>query len=67
MTRTYEEQMANGVVSVVTFADDEIRYSVTKNGVILYNEAIVGKYSTRKAAQLAREQYEVASRAAEKA
>lgn len=66
MNRTYEEQMRNGVVCIVTFADDEIRYSVTKNGVILFNKAIIGKYSARYAAQLAREQYEVASRAEQK-
>jgi hypothetical protein len=63
MSRTYSELMPNGVVSILTFDEDEIRYSVVKDDVILYNEAIVGKYSARRAAQLAREQYEVASRA----
>ena len=62
--RSYDEHMPNGVVSTVTFADDEIRYSVTKDGSILYNQAIVGKYSFRLAARFAREQYEVATKAA---
>lgn len=62
--RIYEEHMENGVVSTVAINDDEIRYSVTKNGEIRYNQAIVGRYSTRLAARYAREQHEVATRAA---
>jgi len=62
--RAYEEVKPNGVTLLTVFFDDEIRWSVMKDGCILFNESIEGKYSLRKALVIAREQERVGMEAA---
>lgn len=62
--RCYEELKPNGVTLITTFVDDEIRWSVVKDGHILFNQALAGKYSLRKALVIGREQERIAEEAA---
>lgn len=67
--RTYTEQRTNGVVVETTLIDAdvaeerEIRWAVKKNGTILFNKALTGRYNGRVAKQITREQEEVARNA----
>jgi hypothetical protein len=67
-TRTYVEQKPNGVQAITTIVTDndggEIRYSVTKDGVIIFNKAVEGHYSYRLALELSRAQEQCANEAA---
>ncbi len=65
MRRLYIERLPNGaVMETMVHGDGEVRYSV-KNavGVIIFNEALTGRYSRNKAQRMAAAQAQAAQTA----